>query len=194
MTRSLRGPLLLNLILAGALALVALLVFRDTPSMLVPVLASGLSVLVANAGPGGLSSVTSINAVVGPPKVNETGRVTLGWWLRVKVTAEATVVVKVWVTAKPRSRFSVTATVSVSGLVSLTVLVLGMLSEMGNRWWMTMRNGCAKGVGCASSSPLWAGGPAAIGAWRAIVANVRLSATITRVIILRVIRYSFESG
>ena len=69
----------------------------------------------------------------------------------------------------------------------------GTVNVMGNCWRTTTRNGWGRAVGWFARCPLWAGGPAAIGAWRAITTNVKLSAIIRQLVILRVIQYSFES-
>jgi len=153
---------------------------------------------VVKAGPMGLSGVTLTSVVGGALKVRETGRVTVVWLLNVNVTDEARVVVSVRVSVKPRSKLKVTATVCVGAVVSLVASVAAMpargtVNVMGNCWRTTTRNGWGRAVGWFARCPLWAGGPATIGAWRAITTNVKLSAIIRQLVILRVIQYSFES-
>jgi len=153
---------------------------------------------VVKAGPMGFNGVTLTSVVRGALKVRETGTVTVVWLLSVNVTEDAMVVVSVRVSVKPKSKFKVTATVCVGGGVSSAapvdvMPVSGTVNVMGNCWRTTTRNGWGRAVGWFARCPLWAGGPAAIGAWRAIITNVKLSAIIRQLVILRVIQYSFES-
>lgn len=142
---------------------------------------------VSSAVGSGRSGVIWTIAVCGSLKVSENGNVTLGWSARVRVIEETSVVVSVRVTFNSKSKFKVVVTVWVRAPVAAG-LVIGMVSVIGNCWWILIRKGweSTMGRGVVGVAP-WAGGLAAIGACARPTTRIKPSVTMLRLVAIRLI-------